>query len=151
MNTLAQRPLDRSELRFNQMAIITLLVVGFLLDSVWLVALVGLVMGVGTLWPRLGLFKRFYHAVVKPAGWLKPDIVPDTADAHLFAQGVGALFLIAATLSLLTGQTLLGWTLTWIVVVLAAVNLFLGFCVGCFLYYQLSRVGVRVALPTWPR
>ena len=151
MNSSAQRPLDRSELRFNQISIITLLVLGFLLDSVWLVALVGLVMAVGTLWPRLGLFKRFYHAVVKPAGWLKPDVAPDTADAHLFAQGVGSLFLIAATLSLLTGQTLLGWTLTWIVVALAAVNLFLGFCVGCFMYYQLARVGVRVALPTWPR
>ena len=151
MTTSASRPLDRSELRFNQMAIITLLVVGFLLDSVWLVALVGLVMAVGTLWSRLGLFKRFYHTVVKPAGWLKPDLVTDTPDAHLFAQGVGALFLVAATLALLAGQTLLGWTLTWIVVVLAAVNLFFGFCVGCFLYYQLSRVGVRVALPTWPR
>ena len=151
MNATASRRLDRSELRFNQISIIALLVVGFLLDSVWLVALVGLVMAVGTLWPRLGLFKRFYHTVVKPAGWLKPDLVTDTPDAHLFAQGVGALFLVAATLALLAGQTLLGWTLTWIVVVLAAVNLFFGFCVGCFLYYQLSRVGVRVALPTWPR
>ena len=55
------------------------------------------------------------------------------------------------TVALLAGQTLLGWTLTWIVVALAAVNLFLGFCVGCFMYYQLARVGVRVALPTWPR
>ncbi len=151
MNTPAPRRLDRSELRFNQIAIITLLVVGFLLDSVWLVTLVGLVMAVGTLWPHLGLFKRVYHAVVKPAGWLKPDVVPDTPDAHLFAQGVGSLFLIAATLALLAGQTLLGWTLAWIVVALAAVNLFLGFCVGCFMYYQLARVGVRVALPTWPR
>ena len=100
MNATASRRLDRSELRFNQMSIIALLVVGFLLDSVWLVALVGLVMAVGTLWPRLGLFKRFYHTVVKPAGWLKPDLVTDTPDAHLFAQGVGALFLVAATLAL---------------------------------------------------
>lgn len=143
--------MDRSELRFNQIAIITLLVLGFLLDAVWLVALVGLVMAVGTLWPRLGLFKRVYHAVVKPAGWLKPDVAPDTPGAHLFAQGVGALFLVAATLALLAGQAVLGWTLAWLVVVLAAVNLVFGFCVGCFLYYQLARAGVRVALPTWPR
>jgi hypothetical protein len=30
----------------------------------------------------------------------------------------------------------------FIVVVLAAVNLFLGFCVGCFVYYQLNKLGV---------
>lgn len=147
----AQRPLDRSELRFNQMSIIGLLVLGFILNAVWLVAGVGLVMAVGTLWPRAGLFKRTYHAVVKPRGWLKPDVALDTADAHLFAQGVGALFLIAATLALLAGLDVLGWTLTWIVIILAGVNLFLGFCVGCFVYYQLARVGVRVVLPTWGR
>jgi hypothetical protein len=35
------------------------------------------------------------------------------------------------------------------VVTLAAVNLFLGFCAGCFMYYQLGRVGIRPNLPTW--
>jgi hypothetical protein len=35
------------------------------------------------------------------------------------------------------------------VVSLAAVNLFLGFCAGCFMYYQLARRGLRPNLPTW--
>ena len=146
---VTQRPLDRSELRFNQMSIIALLVLGFVLNQTWLVAFVGLVMAFGTVWPRAGLFKRVYHTVVKPRGWLKPDVEPDTPAAHLFAQGVGALFLLAATLALLSGAAVVGWTLAWIVIALAAVNLFFGFCVGCFVYYQLARVGIRVALPTW--
>ncbi|MCA9974174.1 MAG: DUF4395 family protein, partial [Anaerolineales bacterium] len=40
------------------------------------------------------------------------------------------------------GQTIIGWTLAWVVVGLAALNLFLGFCAGCFVYYQLTRLGV---------
>jgi hypothetical protein len=33
--------------------------------------------------------------------------------------------------------------------VLAAINLFAGFCMGCFIYYQLARRGVDFNLATW--
>jgi hypothetical protein len=32
--------------------------------------------------------------------------------------------------------------LSWIVVALAALNLFAGICVGCIIYYQLHRFGI---------
>jgi hypothetical protein len=35
------------------------------------------------------------------------------------------------------------------VVVLAAINLVAGFCLGCFFYYQLARRGVNLNLPMW--
>ena len=47
-----------------------------------------------------------------------------------------------ALLTLLLGYAVLGWALTWLVIVLAGLNLFLGFCAGCFVYYQLARLGV---------
>jgi DMSO reductase anchor subunit len=50
--------------------------------------------------------------------------------------------LLLASLSLWGGYTVLGWVLAWLVVVLAAVNLFFGFCAGCFAFYQLSRLGL---------
>ncbi|MGA2477407.1 MAG: DUF4395 family protein [Spirochaetia bacterium] len=34
------------------------------------------------------------------------------------------------------------WLLTWLVIVLAAANLFLGFCAGCAVYYWLNRLQV---------
>ena len=34
------------------------------------------------------------------------------------------------------------WVMVGLVIVLAALNLFLGFCAGCFVYYQLSKLGV---------
>jgi hypothetical protein len=140
---------DHSALRVNQASIIGLLLLAFLMDQVWLVALVAAVMLVGTLWPKAGLFKLFYTQLLKPTGLIKPDVISDEQQPHLFAQGVGAIFLLLSLLALLLGNAVVGWLLTGIVIVLAAVNLFLGFCLGCFIYYQLARLGIQATLPSW--
>jgi hypothetical protein len=81
--------------------------------------------------------------LLKPAGLLKANIINDDPAPHQFAQGVGALFLLTSALALLVwGNPVLGWSLAWIVIVLAAVNLFYNFCACCFVYYQLDRVGL---------
>ena len=46
------------------------------------------------------------------------------------------------SLLLVFGLSISGWVLVWIVIALAALNLFGGFCVGCALYYWLTRLGV---------
>jgi len=148
---MANRTVDYTALRFNQASIIILLLVAFLTDWRWLVAVVGLVMIIGTAWPEAGLFKLIYARILRPAGLLKPDPQPDEPEPHLFAQGMGGLFLLAATISFGLGAAIVGWMLTAVVVVLAAINLFLGFCLGCFFYYQLARLGVRAELPWWRR
>jgi hypothetical protein len=144
-----QGKVDYTALRVNQACIIVCLLLAFLLDWWWLVAAVAAIMLVGTLWPKAGLFKLFYGRVLRPAGLLQPDLVPDEQQPHLFAQGVGAIFLLVATLALLTGAQALGWILTGTVVALAAVNLFFGFCAGCFIYFQLARRGIHFSLPGW--
>ncbi|MCE7983992.1 MAG: DUF4395 domain-containing protein [Caldilinea sp. CFX5] len=141
--------LDHSALRFNQMAIIILLVLAFLFDQIWLVAFVAAVMLVGTWWPNAGLFKLVYKHVLKPHGILQPQMVADEQAPHLFAQGLGGLMLAVSVVALGAGLAVLGWLLVGIVVALAAVNLFLHFCLGCYLYYQFARRGVRLALPGW--
>jgi len=140
---------DYTALKVNQSFIIGLLILAFLLDAVWLVAFVGLVMLVGTVWPQAGLFKRIYRDLLKPAGLLKADPRPDTPAPHLFAQGVGALVLGVAVLAFFTGGVVAGWLLTALVIVLAAINLFVGFCAGCFIYCQLPRRGIQLDLPLW--
>jgi hypothetical protein len=134
--------LDQSALRVNQAFIIGLLVTAFLLDSVWLVAFVGVVMLLGTAVPPLSLFKRIYQHLLKPTGLVKPDVIMDNPEPHRFAQGFGGVVVAAAVAALLAGLSLVGWLLTAVVVILAALNLFLGFCAGCFVYYQLNRLGV---------
>ena len=140
---------DRSALRFNQAVIIALLALAFVLDQPWLVAFVAAVMWIGTLVPKAGLFKLVYQHVLKPLRVVRPAPKADDLRPHLFAQGVGALMLTFSSIALLAGLPLLGWALAGVVVALAAINLFLGFCMGCFMYYQLARRGVQANLPWW--
>lgn len=136
------RKVDQSALKVNQAFIIGLLLLAYVLDAVWLVAFVGAVMLVGTAVPPLSLFKQVYLKLLKPTGWVKPHLVEDNPEPHRFAQGFGGVVVALATLALLLGATGLGWALAGLVVVLAALNLFLGFCAGCFVYYQLNRLGI---------
>jgi hypothetical protein len=143
MSQNSVRKVDHSALRTNQAFIIALLLAAFITSSWVLVAFVAAVMIVGTIWPSAGLFKLVYSRGLKPLGLVKPDAIIDNPEPHLFAQGLGGAFLVASTVALLAGATVAGWILTWIVIVLAALNLFVGFCAGCFVYYQLNRLGVR--------
>jgi len=137
------KKVDTTALKFNQASIISLTLLGFLLNQPYLVLFVGLVMAVGTIVPQAALFKQVYLKLLKPAGWLKPKVIDDDPRPHQFAQGVGALFLLAASSLLLAfGNAIWGWGLAWVVVVLAGINLIFGFCAGCFMYYQLDRAGL---------
>lgn len=142
MSTSKERKVDHSALRVNQAFIIGLSILAFVLDAVWLAALVGLVMLVGTAVPHLSLFKRIYQHLLRPTGLVKPDVIVDNPEPHRFAQGFGGVVLALAVVALLAGLSVLGWGLVWLVIVLAALNLFLGFCAGCFVYYQLSKLGL---------
>lgn len=134
---------DQTALKFNQAAIIVFTLLGFILVEPYLVLFVGLVMAIGTIDPGKALFKQIYFKLLKPKGLLKPKLIKDDPTPHQFAQGVGAFFLLVSSSVLLVfGNAIVGWTLAWIVIVLAGVNLFFGFCAGCFVYYQLDKVGL---------
>jgi hypothetical protein len=137
------KQVDTTAIKFNQAAIISLTLLGFLLNQPYLVLFVGLVMAVGTVWPQTALFKLIYLKFLKANNILAANIINDDPAPHQFAQGVGAIFLLAGSSALLVfNQVVLGWTLAWIVIILAMINLFFNFCAGCFVYYQLDRVGL---------
>src|SRR5437763_669979 len=141
-NRSGDRKVDHSALRTNQSFIILLLIAAFVIDKWWLVAFVSAVMIIGTVFPKAGLFKAVYFKVLKPARIARPDVKIDNPEPHQFAQGLGGIFTLLSTVALLAGATTLGWALSWLVVALAALNLFAGICVGCIMYYQLGRLGV---------
>lgn len=139
----SDRPLkmvDHAALRSNQASIITLLILAFVTDSLPLVLLVSAVMLAGSLLKRPGFLP--VYRIVSRLGVIRQDVIADHPEPHRFAQTLGGVFLAVSSLSLGLGAALIGWALAWIVVGLAALNLFGGFCVGCALYYWLSRVGV---------
>jgi len=137
------KKVDTTAIKFNQASIITLTLLAYLLDLPWLVLGVGVVLAAGTMWPGAALFQQIYRQGLKPLGLLKPHVIEDDPAPHRFAQGLGATFLGLSSLALLALNALpLGWALAGLVAVLAAINLFFNFCAGCFVYYQLTRLGL---------
>jgi hypothetical protein len=136
MNETTQK-VDHAVLKANQIFIISLNVLAFVLNSPWLAGLVAVVMLAGALAGK-AYFGLAARAVLK----YKPDVVQDNPEPHRFSQGLGGVFMLGGTLSLFAGLDVLGWSLVWMVAALAALNAFGGFCVGCFLYYWLARFNV---------
>ncbi len=137
----AIRRVDHSSLRTNQAVIILLLLVGFITGFPWLAALVSLVMLVGTAIKKPG-FAFIYTRVLRPLKWVKPDVIQDNPEPHRFAQGFGGVVLLGSVAAFLLGATTVGWALVWLVIALAALNLLVGFCAGCAVYYWLNRLKV---------
>jgi hypothetical protein len=69
-------------------------------------------------------------------------VLEDHPEPHRFAQTFGSVVLLAGSGLLFLGLAGIGWGLTWLVIALAALNLFGGFCVGCAMYYWLNRMQV---------
>ena len=132
---------DHSAIRTNQAFIIGLSVLAFILNFQWLVALVALVMALGTIRKVPG-FGFVYRRFLKPGGFVKPDVLEDNPQPHRFAQGFGAVVISLAAVALFLGASVFGWILVWLVVFLAALNLFVGFCAGCAIYYWFGRLSV---------
>lgn len=134
---------DRTALQVNQGFIVGLLALAFVLNQPWLAAFVAAVMAIGTIAPRAALFQQLYLDILRPAGLLKPDLRSESPAPHRFAQGLGASVLGVGVLALFAGLPALGWSLTIVVLALAAINLIFGFCAGCFVYFQLQRLRSR--------
>ena len=130
---------DHSALRVNQAAIITLSIIAFIINAPWLVAIVGAIMLIGTAFKQPG-FKFIYAGFLKPRGIVKPDVIADNPQPHVFAQGMGGTVIALGIAAFWLNNAIAGWALTWLVIALAALNLFAGFCAGCFVYYWLSRI-----------
>lgn len=142
MQTNQPRRIDQSGLKTGQAITILTLAAAFVLDFWPLVAFVALAQLLGGVGSSFAPYRLIYQHIVKPAGLVKPNIQPDHPEPHRFAMLVGALFNTTATLALLAGAPLIGWILVGIVIVLANLNFWLGFCAGCWMYYNLNRLGV---------
>ena len=148
MTTPLQK-VDHSALRTNQAMIISLSLIAFILNWAWLAALVMLVMAYGTLRRQPG-FRIVYTGLLKPRGWVKPDVINDNPEPHVFAQGFGAAVLLIGVVLLLAGAAPAGWALVWLVIALASLNLFVGFCAGCAVYYWLGKLHLPGFVKTPP-
>jgi hypothetical protein len=129
--------------KFSQATTFVLSGLAFIFGQPALVVLTALLMLWSVLTPAYSPFKLIYQSVLIPLKLLRPRIVEDDPAPHRFAQGIGAAFLIVASIVFYATPALsVGWVLDLIVFVLSGLNFFVGFCAGCFVYYQLGRLGV---------
>lgn len=137
------RTLDQAGLRTGQVTTIVLLLAAFIVGrSAWpLVAFVGIAQLMGAFALPAAPYRLFYQ-FLRQAKVLQPNPQPDNPEPHRFAMGIGAAFNLSAAIALLSGATMLAWVLVWIVILLANLNYWGRFCVGCWMYYQLNRLGV---------
>ncbi len=143
---MAASVVDHSALKVNQAGIILTVLVAFAGSafSAWfelLIPALAVVMLLGTWRPDLALFKQVYFKLLRPRGIVKPRPVEDSPTPHNFAQGLGGVFVVIASV-LLPFSLFLGLAVALLVAVLAFINLAFGYCVGCQVYFLLGRTGV---------
>jgi hypothetical protein len=144
---MAQVPFDRSALKVGQVLLIGGLVVSWLIGlarplaaialPIFTLMLLGSALSVATSLPR-----ALYVRVLKPRGLVRPRVRIEDPAPHRFAQLVGGVFLLAASVAAAVGQLTVAWTLGWVVIALAFLNFAFDICVGCIVYAQLVRVGL---------
>ncbi|HEX4202741.1 MAG TPA: DUF4395 domain-containing protein [Ktedonobacteraceae bacterium] len=129
--------------KFSQGCTVLLTALAFLFNQPILVLITAIILAWSALVPAASLYRLLYQYIVVPLGLLKPRIAEDDPAPHRFAQSIGAIFLFIASIVLFfTQATVLGWIFDLIVFVLSGINLAIGFCAGCFVYYHLGRLGM---------
>ncbi len=111
-------------------------------QSAWLLP----ILAVGFLL-RWGFGPRF-----SPLARFAVFLAPKIADVRLvagppkrFAQAIGATCLLTASALVLLAHSTGGWALAVLVAVFATLEAALGFCMGCWLYGRLIRLGLVAA------
>lgn len=144
---------DHNAIRSAQMLTIATLGVSAFLQRWEPVAVLALVFLLTALSFQAGPFILLYRWVLRPLGLVRPDLRVDHLQPHRFGQAVGAVSAAAAAALLYLGYAAAGWTLVTVLILLTAVS-YSGWCIGCFIYFQLYRLGLRGFFgraPTDPR
>jgi hypothetical protein len=144
---MAQVPFDRSALKVGQVLLIGGLIIAWLIALARPLAAIALPLFTlmllsSALSPATSLPRALYVGVLKPGGLVRPRIRIEDPAPHRFAQLVGGVFLLAASVAAAFGQLTVAWTLGWVVIALAFLNFAFDICVGCIVYAQLVRVGI---------
>lgn len=133
---------DHAEIKLGQIFTIVMAAAAFVLsDPKWLIAL-GAIFLVTAAFRPLSPFVMVYRYAVRPLGIMHSDYRLDNIQPHSFGQLIGALTVAVALALLYAGFDAAGWA---VISVLASLTLasYLGWCIGCFMYYRINRWGLR--------
>ncbi|MHB8875785.1 MAG: DUF4395 domain-containing protein [Myxococcaceae bacterium] len=120
-------------------AVVALIATAYLTGTPWMVAVVAAGFLARVAWgPRFSLLARGATAAA-PKLWPVKSVA---GAPKRFAQGIGAVFTVTASVLFAFGHPGLAWSLAGVVGLFASLEAAAGFCAGCFAYGQLQRLGV---------
>lgn len=133
---------DHAAIKTGQVFAIATLMGAFVL-GLWepVAALAGIFL-ITAIAPQWGPFTLIYRWVLEPLNIVHPDYRTDNPQPHQFGQAVGALSAALTAALLYYGHDTAGWVLLWVLVGLTLIS-YMGWCIGCFIYYQLNRLGIK--------
>ena len=134
-------PPDRATLRFEglqfQPTIVgSMMLVGILTQSPAIFLLLSAVLWLNVLVPAANPFESFYNRVVARRRG-RPPLTPAPGPRR-FAQGMAAMFMLAAGLTLLQGWRTASYVFQGLLVVAFAALLIGKFCLGAYVYHLLK-------------
>ena len=132
------RSIPRPLVRTNQWFIVISVVASWLTGQEWILA-IPLIAGL------MGLLFGFNPIMRAARTFLKKEpsaYIPEEWDQQQFNQVIAVVCLAGGLVSYSFGVTVLGHIFT-ILVALAAVVAILGFCIGCFIRFQLIRLRAK--------
>ena len=132
---------DHAEIKMGQVLTIFISVIALLTQNqLTLLILGGLFLLSGTI-RSISPISLLYKWIILPAGIMKSDYRLDNIQAHQFGQLVGVLTVVLAIGLLQSGYQFAGWSVVVLLIFLTVISFF-GWCIGCFMYYQLNRLGL---------
>jgi hypothetical protein len=127
--------------RLNRAVLVSGVVIAFVLQAPIIIAALFVVIAPAAIWGRRAslIFKIGSRLLAKQ------NATAEQEDQRLqrFNNSIAALMLGGATVAFLLNAWTIGWVLSFGVATAALVAL-LGFCVGCFLYYQFRLQRTRL-------
>lgn len=132
---------DHAEIKMGQILTMAIAAAALALQMPVLLAVLGVTFLLSGTVRALSPFSWLYRGVVRPRGIIRSDYRLDNIQPHKFGQLVGALTVVAALGLIEAGYALAGWGVVVVLLVLTLVS-YAGWCIGCYLYYQLNRLGL---------
>lgn len=133
---------DHAEIKMGQLITIMLSAVALGLQETLPLILLGVVFLLSGTIRVMSPFTWLYRGVVRPLRLMQSDYRLDNIEPHKFGQLVGALTVVLAVGLIEAGYVPVGWGMVVVLIGLTVVS-YAGWCIGCFLYFQLNRLGLK--------
>lgn len=133
--------IDHAEIKMGQILTIVISAIALVLQNQILLIILGCIFLLSGTVRVISPFSLLYRWVINPLGIIKSDYRLDNIQPHKFGQLVGVITVVLALILMHFGFTFAGWSIVIVLIVLTATS-YAGWCVGCFMYYQLNRLGL---------